>query len=148
MTIFDRGENFPYEVSHAPEFVEGGDDEIDADVVEVSVPNFTEEFALRGIMENHRRGVDVLCDIVKPPAADHLAIAEDALAASHLGMKEFGAHGIPFARAAKGTANGGEQDLRHLKRPPPKRLNHLEKNLTTKQPAAQERWRKRASASF
>ena len=107
------GRVLPYEVSHAPEFVECGDDEIDADVIVVSAPEFTKEFLLRRIVENYRRGVDVFCDIVKPPAADHLAVAEDALAASHLGMKKLGTHGIPFAVPPKRTANGGEQQIRH-----------------------------------
>ena len=59
---------------------------------------------LRGIVENHRRGIDVFCDIVKPPTADHLAIAEDALASCHLSVKEFSAHRIPFAISPEGTA--------------------------------------------
>jgi hypothetical protein len=109
------GRVFPYELNHAPEFVEGGDDKIDADEVIVLVMDFTEELAFRGIVEDHRRDVDVLCDVIEPPATDHLAIAEDSLTASHLGMKELGTHGIPFVRPPKGTANGGEQQLRHVK---------------------------------
>jgi hypothetical protein len=80
-------------------------------------------------VKDHRGNLDVFRDVIKPPAADHLAVAEDALAACHLGMKEFGTHRIPFAVSPKRTANGCKQQLRQIKRPPPKKLNHLEKEF-------------------
>jgi hypothetical protein len=128
------------EESDAPEFVEGGDHEIDADVIKAPALDFPDEFLFRGIVENHRRRMDVFCDIVKPPAADHLAVAEDALAASHLGMKEFGTHGIPFARPPKGMANGCEQQIRHLKRPPAEGKNFLWHNHYQKEKQSSRRW--------
>jgi hypothetical protein len=44
-------------------------------------------------------------------------------------MKQFSANRITFAVSPKGTANGGEQQLRQIKRPPSKKLNHLEKEF-------------------
>jgi hypothetical protein len=95
--------------------VECGDDEIDPDEVITPGPDFMKKFVFRGIVENHTRRVDIFGDVIKPPAADHLAIAEDPLTSSHLGMKELGTHGISFARPPKGAANGGKQQLRHVK---------------------------------
>ena len=63
-------------------------------------------------MENDGRRLNIFGDIIKPPAANDLAVAEDALAAGHLGMKQLGPNRISFAVSAEGAANSCQQYIR------------------------------------
>ena len=90
--------------------MEGGNDEIDADVDVVSFLEFPNKFVFGRIVENDGRRLNIFGDIIKPPAANDLAVAEDALAAGHLGMKQLGPNRISFAVSAKGAANRGQQN--------------------------------------
>ena len=94
------------QLDHALHLVERRHDEIDADVVVVPASNFLQELALRRIVKHHRRGRNVLCDIIEPPAADYLAKTEDALGACYLGVEKLRPDGIPFAGSAEGATDG------------------------------------------
>lgn len=85
--------------------MEGGNDEIDADVVVGSFLEFPNKFRFGRVVKNDGRRLNIFGDIIKPPAANNLAVAEDTLAASHLGVKQLGPNRISFPVSAKGSAD-------------------------------------------
>jgi hypothetical protein len=92
--------------------MEGGNDEIDADVVVASLMKLPDKFGFGRIVENDGRRLDIFGNVIEPPAADDLAVAEDTLAAGYLGMEKLGPNRITFAFSAKGPANGCQQNIR------------------------------------
>ena len=72
---------------------------------------FPDKFVFGRIVENDGRRLNIFGNIIKPPAANDLAIAEDSLPAGHLGMKQLGTNRIYFAVSAKGAANSCQQDI-------------------------------------
>jgi hypothetical protein len=105
------------DVHHLLNLVEGGHDKIDADDVVPSLSDFTTKLTFGGVVEDHRRRLDVFRDIIESPATNNLTIAEDALAAGHLSMEQLGPDGIPFAFPAEGTTNGSQEHIRHVDDP-------------------------------
>jgi hypothetical protein len=97
--------------------VECGHDEIDADDIVPPPPDFTAKFALGRVVENHRGRFDVFSNVIEAPTTNNLAIAEDSLTASHLSVKQLGPDGIPLSFSAEGTANGGQEHIRHIDDP-------------------------------
>jgi hypothetical protein len=62
-------------------------------------------------VKDHGRRFDVFRDIIEPPAADNLPVAEYALFPCNLRMEEFGSHRVAFAVPAEGAAYRSEQDM-------------------------------------
>jgi hypothetical protein len=106
-----------YDVHHSLNFVEGGYDKIDADDIVPSLSDFTTKFTFRGVVEDHRWRFDVFCYIIEAPATNHLTIAKDTLTAGHLSVEQLGSDRIPFAFAAEGSINGGQEHIRHFDYP-------------------------------
>jgi hypothetical protein len=93
------------DLGHPAKFVECGYNEVDTDIVVMPGPDFTNEFFLGRVVKNDRRFLDVFCDVIKAPAANDLAIAENTLASGDLGVKQFGRNGIPFSFSAERAAH-------------------------------------------
>ena len=66
------------DLGHPAKLVECGNDEVDANVVIMAGCNFPHELTFRGVVKHNRRSVDIFSDVIEPPAAYDLPVAENA----------------------------------------------------------------------
>jgi hypothetical protein len=72
---------------HPAHFVECSHNKVDTDIIISPCPDFMDKFTFRGVVKHNRWRLDILRDVIKPPASDDLTITENTLASRHLGMK-------------------------------------------------------------
>jgi hypothetical protein len=102
----------PDKCGHIFELVKCGYNKIDPDIVIAVRLQFFDEFFPGRVMENNGECLNVFSNVIKPPAADYLAVTEDTLLACDLCMKKLGADRVAFPPSAERTAHSGEQNLR------------------------------------
>jgi hypothetical protein len=91
--------------------VKSGNNEIDTHMLIVVDLQFTDQFPFRRVVKDHAGKLDIFGQVIDRPTTNHLAQAEDALGASDLSVKKFGAHRIAFSGTTEGTTHGCQKDF-------------------------------------